>query len=176
MARKKQVVQASQPRDTAFHREWRDAEVRAARICLSQPFQLIGTDRITHGQVAEQLTMHGTRARFECITLLTLVHVDEQILLDLVNGVGPHGSDRLCALWWYSLRHFSLLSTREEATQWVAQLYRPIPELVADKILHYDAMELVGTEDIHRYERESARTELAKFQQHLLTLSRGENA
>lgn len=176
MSRKKQHTQAAPPRDTAFHQEWQAAEARAARICLSQPLQLIGTDRITHGQVAEQLTMHGTRARFECITLLTLVQVDEQTLLDLVHGVGPHGSDRLCALWWYSLRPITVLSAQDEATQWVAQLSRPIPELVADKILHYDAMELVGTEDIHRYERESARIELAKFQQHLLALSRGENA
>lgn len=132
----------------------RTAKHKAAQICLEQTFPLIGTDLPFRGLTAECVSLAAAKERFSFVTEALLLGASEASLRALVMGDGEHGSDRLCALWWASLRYPSFFWNEDRIEENIKSLHRPIPDLVQDKWLCTDALHLTERQDSSYWRRD----------------------
>jgi hypothetical protein len=150
----------------------RSAKRKAAQICLEQTFPLVGTDLPFRGLTAECVSLAAAKERFSFVTEALLLGASEASLRELVMGEGEHGSDRLCALWWASLRFPARFWREEQIEENIKSLHRPIPDLVQDNWLFSDALNLTERQDPSYWKREASRKEHAEFQARLLSLAK----
>jgi len=138
---------------------------------------LIGVDVPVWGECAESMSLDGARKRFETVMIAVGVGVSEALLTRLVMGEGPHGSDRLTAIWWTRLR---LMWTdlfyephKSDPDAWFeSKVFRDLDEMVDAGTMHPDARQILrGTEDQFLWQRIDARKEAAKFYEELRALA-----
>ena len=127
----------------------------AAKLCLEAP-PLIGVDIRSRDMCAEGMVRYGVQERHQVtLHMLEYCMVPYDTMRYLVHGEGPHGSDRMVAIWWDALRRYHTVAYSQDVIErgrrndygelassgeaLLALVDRPALDLITDGILCRDA-------------------------------------
>lgn len=157
--------------------EDRRIEREAARLCLDAPM-LIGVDMPRYGMCAEGMVARGLNDRHGFVWSALFCRVPADILRPLVNGEGEWGSDRLVGVWWSGASSLGVWQVSRgimTPEAWVAQWFRDVADLHADRMMREDAVEVLrGTADPFWHRRKDALDDVRKFQARMVELAKEE--